>query len=155
MTEKSDLEKALELAPHYRDETGHNPEFLNDTKSDFIQKYDFPGGYQLLRIVEKAYEQLQASGHNVYESLHERRFQIAELIADTIKGNADELYGRLMCRQEENELGDYDNADIRGEYLSIVANLSKLGEYLAKVYPISMQPDRLAQQLPEEELFKD
>jgi hypothetical protein len=66
--ENSDIVKALEMMPSYRELAGMEP----------------VGAYKVIRQVERAYEQLQALGVDVSEQLRERRYQVLEVAFDAL-----------------------------------------------------------------------
>jgi len=126
--EKSPLEKALEQVPSYKQ--------MQDAIGDTT---DFPEVYKALRSVEKAYEQLQQAGVNVQEQLTERRYQIAEMVTEVIHNDLDILHNYLKDRVREGK-PDEAGGDVEAFYQTAAGNISKLGEYLGKIYAGNFGP---------------
>lgn len=108
--EKSNLEKALEIIPI------PNP-----------GEKDIPEQYQTLRKVELAYEQLASAGQDVSDSLQERRYQIAELVANILYAEVSNIHHQLKNRSDDG-LGVGNSKDI------IIQCANKLELYLRKLY---------------------
>jgi len=117
---KSAIELALDEMPHFREIESVYP--------------DDDHRYQVMRKMERAYEQLQQAGHDVQNNLEQRRYDLLDAALYALEYSRIDLIRDLIKDRNEDKLKQGFSID--GIYVGLMKSaIDLIGEQLTKMFP--------------------
>lgn len=120
MQEKSAIELALDEMPHFREIENVYP--------------DDDHRYQVMRKMERAYEQLQQAGHEVQNNLKQRRYDLLDAALYALEYSRIDLIRDLIKGRDEDKLKQGFSID--GICVGLMKSaVDLIGEQITKMLP--------------------